>query len=119
MLLMIDLDSILTKSGVNSGELIELLEAREKGKIDFLLVDVREEFEYRDTHIKGVDMLKPTSSFQAWAADFLEEHKEKDVIFTCRTDNRSGQVAAIFRENGLNGINHLGGIVTYRGDIVR
>ncbi len=114
---MIDLDNILTKSGVTSGELIELLEARQKGEIEFLLVDVREPFEYEMGHIKGVDMLKPTSSFQSWAEEFLNEYKDKSVIFTCRTDNRSGQVANIFRQYGLNAINHLGGIVSFGGEI--
>ena len=115
---MISLEDILTKSGVTSEELAKLLEAREEGDIDFLLVDVREPFEYEMEHIKGVDMLKPTSSFQSWASEFLQEHKDKNVIFTCRTDNRSGQVANILRGYGLNAINHLGGIVTYRGEIV-
>jgi len=114
---MIDLEDILTKSGVTSEELAKLLEAREEGDIDFLLVDVREPFEYEMEHIKGVDMLKPTSSFQNWASEFLQEHKDKNVIFTCRTDNRSGQVADILRQYGLNAINHLGGIVTYRGKV--
>jgi rhodanese-related sulfurtransferase len=115
---MINLDNILTKSGINSKELIELLDARQRGEIDFLLVDVREPFEYEMEHIKGVDMLKPTSSFQNWANEFLKEHKDKNVIFTCRTDNRSGQVANILREYGLNAINHLGGILDYNGETI-
>ena len=109
-----------TKSYVSSGELEDLLKQREEGKLDFVLVDVREEFEYKQGHIKGVDMLKPTSSFQSWAQDFLDEYKDKVVIFTCRTDNRSGQVQQIFMQNGMqHAINHLGGIVSYRGEIVR
>ena len=114
---MSNLSDLLRKSGITSKELEELLKARDEGKVDFLLVDVREDFEYKDAHIKGVDMLKPTSTFNFWAQDFLEENKNKDVIFTCRTDNRSGQVANIFREHGLNAINHLGGIVTYSGEL--
>ena len=109
-----------TKSYVSSGELEDLLKRREEGKIDFLLVDVREEFEYKQGHIKGVDMLKPTSSFQSWAQDFLDEYKDEVVIFTCRTDNRSGQVQQVFMQNGMqHAINHLGGIVSYRGEIVK
>ncbi len=108
-----------SKKFVNSAELEQLLQQREKGEVDFLLVDVREEFEYQDAHIKGVDMLKPTSQFQAWAPQFLEEYKDKTVIFTCRTDNRSGQVQNVFLQNGMqNVLNHIGGIVSYRGEIV-
>jgi len=115
---MINLDNILTKSGVTSEELEELLRLREQKKIDFLLVDVREPFEYDYEHIKGVDMLKPTSTFKSWAQELLQEHKDKNIIFTCRTDNRSGQVANILKQYGINAINHLGGIVSYKGEKV-
>ena len=44
--------------------------------------------------------------------------KDKTVIFTCRTGNRSGQVQHIFKQHGLDHvINHAGGIVSYRGEI--
>jgi rhodanese-related sulfurtransferase len=96
------------------------LEARAKGEADFLLVDVREDMEYEMGHIKGVDMLKPTSMFQQWAEEFFNTHQDKTVIFTCRTGSRSGQVQNVFRSNGFERvINHAGGIMTYRGDIVR
>jgi rhodanese-related sulfurtransferase len=114
------MQEILEKSTVDSEELEALLKARTEGEVDFLLVDVREEMEYEMGHIEGVDMLKPTSTFQAWAQELLDETKDKTGIFTCRTDNRSGQVQMIFQQHGHpRVINHLGGIVTYRGPIVR
>ena len=114
------MQELLTQDNITSEDLEKLLEAREKGEIDFLLVDVREDMEYEMGHIKGVDMLKPTSSFQQWAESFLNENSDKTVIFTCRTGNRSGQVQQIFKSNGMaRAINHAGGIVTYRGEIER
>jgi len=114
------MNKLLEKPFVNSNELESLLKAREEGKVDFVLVDVREPMEYDMGHIKGVDVLKPTSAFQAWASDFLEEYKDKPVIFTCRTDARSGSVQRVFQQNGMkNVINHAGGIVSYRGEIER
>jgi len=111
---------LLTKDNITSSDLIALLEAREKGEADFLLVDVREQMEYDMGHIKGVDMLKPTSAFQEWAEAFLNENHDKAVIFTCRTGSRSGQVQHVFKSNGMqNAINHYGGIVTYGGEIER
>lgn len=111
------MNDVLNKSEVTSIELEDLLKERDAGKLDFLLVDVREMFEYDAGHIKGADMHKPTSMFQSWAQEFLNTNKEKTVIFTCRTGNRSGQVQHIFRQNGMeNVINHVGGIVTYRGE---
>ena len=112
--------TLLEKSDINSEELHTLLQAREEGKADFLLVDVREDMEFNMGHIKGVDMLKPTSAFQQWAQKLFDETKDKEkaVVFTCRTGSRSGQVQNVFRRNGHTRVlNHFGGIVTYRGDI--
>ncbi len=109
---------LLDKGYIDSEELNTLLQERDEGKADFILVDVREDMEYNMGHIKGVDMLKPTTSFQEWALALLNETKDKTVIFTCRTGSRSGQVQNAFKEHGHNGVlNHFGGIVTYRGAI--
>jgi len=109
---------LLETNDISSENLAILLKAREEGNADFLLVDVREDMEYNMGHLKGVDMLKPTSGFQSWAQALLDESKDKVVIFTCRTGNRSGQVQNVFRSNGhTRVINHAGGIVSYRGEI--
>jgi rhodanese-related sulfurtransferase len=114
------MSELLKKSYVQSEELETLLKEREAGTVDFILVDVREQYEYDSGHIKGVDLLKPTSMFQSWAEEFLNENSDKTVIFTCRTDNRSGQVQQVFLQNGMkNVINHAGGIVMYPGEVVQ
>jgi len=114
------MQELLTQDNITSEDLERLLEARAKGEIDFLLVDVREDMEYEMGHIKGVDMLKPTSTFQQWAQEFLDSHQDKAVIFTCRTGSRSAQVQHVFKSNGMEkSINHYGGITTYRGEIER
>lgn len=114
------MQTLLQQHDINSEELEILLNARDEGKVNFLLVDVREEMEYNAGHIKGVDMLKPTSDFQAWALEFLNTTKDKSVVFTCRTGSRSAQIQNVFRKNGHSGVvNHFGGIVTYRGAIER
>ena len=111
---------LLVQDNVNSEDLERLLKAREEGKADFLLIDVREDMEYDMGHVKGVDMLKPTSSFQQWAEQLFNEAKDKTIIFTCRTGSRSGQVQNVFRSNGHESvINHYGGIVSYRGEVKR
>ena len=52
------------------------------------------------------------------AQELFDETKDKAVVFTCRTGNRSGQVQNIFMRNGHTSVlNHFGGIVTYRGEI--
>jgi len=111
------MQTLLEKRDISSQELISLLEAREEGKVDFTLVDVREDMEYNMGHIKGVDMLKPTTAFQQWGQDLFNETQDKTVIFTCRTGSRSGQVASMFLQNGHKGaVNHNGGIMSFRGE---
>jgi len=112
------MQQLLAKESIHSEDLEVLLKARELGKVDFLLVDVREDMEYEAGHLKGVDMLKPTTSFQTWAEALLNEAKDKTIIFTCRTGARSGQVQNVFKSNGHSRvINHIGGIMSYRGEI--
>jgi len=104
------------KAYVTSEELTEFLKKREAGETDFLLVDVREQMEYDQQHIKGVDSLNPTSTFQSWGQSFFDANKDKTIIFTCRTGSRSGNVQRVFQQNGMsNVINHYGGIVSYDG----
>jgi len=111
------MQQLLEKRDLNSEELTSLLEARKEGKVDFILVDVREDMEYNAGHIKGVDMLKPTTTFQQWGQELFNETQDKTVIFTCRTGSRSGQVAGMFSQNGhKRAINHHGGIMSYSGE---
>ena len=111
---------MLNKRSVTSGELVSLLKGRAEGSVDFLLVDVREQREYDSGHLKGVDILNPTSTFQSWGESFFAENKDKTVIFTCRTGSRSGQVQNVFKQNGMdNVINHSGGIMSFRGETER
>ena len=111
------MQQLLEKRDVSSEELSTLLQAREEGKVDFLLVDVREDMEYNMGHIKGVDMLKPTTSFGQWGESLFNQTQDKTVIFTCRTGSRSGQVQNVFAQNGHKKvINHYGGIMSYRGE---
>jgi len=111
---------LLLEKNITSEALELLLKSREEGRVDFLLVDVREQSEYDAGHLKGVDMLKPTSLFSQWAQALLADAKEQTIIFTCRTGARSGQVQRLFIENGHTAVmNHTGGIFSYRGKIER
>ena len=112
------MSELLHKTLVNSNELETLLEQRAKGEVDFVLVDVREQIEYDIGHIKGVDILKPTSTFKIWKQDFINQYIDKTIIFTCRTGARSGSVQNTFQQNGMRHIiNHFGGIISYTGEI--
>ncbi len=112
------MSQLLDKKDISSEDLETLLKERSEGKVDFVLIDVREDREYQISRLKGIDLLKPTSTFQNWVDELLEETKDKTVILTCRTGNRSGQLQGILTQRGHSHmINHLGGIVSYRGEI--
>ena len=56
-------DELLEKNEINGEELEYLLLERKKEKTQFLLIDVREEYEYNENRILGVDSLVPLSDF--------------------------------------------------------
>ena len=111
--------ALLDRDKVDSAFLERLLEARKNGEVDFVLIDIREPYEYEAGHIVGVDHLLPTTQFRSWAEILPQKFPDQPVILTCRTANRTGQVQQILREQlGMNNvINHAGGIVTYRGEV--
>jgi len=107
---------LLDQKRVSSKELENLLEARAKDELAFLLIDVREPYEYEAAHITGVDLLLPTTEFQTWAPVLAESYGDQTLVLTCRTSNRTAQVQAILIQMGLTRvIDHAGGIVEYLG----
>ncbi|MBN2823687.1 MAG: rhodanese-like domain-containing protein [Campylobacterales bacterium] len=110
---------LLQKEAITSKELEELLQLRNAKEIDFWLVDVREQSEYNQGYIHGVNELRPTSMVEHWASEMFEKSQNRPIILTCRTANRSGMLQSIFKRHGYQVINHLGGITAYSGKIVR
>jgi len=115
------IEEISDQRRVDSETLEKLLQERQEGKSDFVLIDIREPHEYEAGHIVGVDRLLPTSRFQEWAEALPQEYPERPVILTCRTSNRTGQVCRILKEQmGMrNVIDHIGGIVSYDGAVAQ
>jgi len=112
--------NMIQKGTINSEDLQTALTQRDAGKEAFVIVDVREEGEYNMSHIKGIDMLKPLSTVQEWVDTVMEETKDVIVVFTCYSGARSSDIQKMFKEKGhSNTLNHVGGIASYRGEIVR
>ncbi len=110
------LEKMLQNQEMSSAELQALLKAREEGKVDFVLMDVREVFEFTDRSIKGADILLPTSQMNA-KFDVLEALKEKPLVLYCRTGSRTGQVMYALRNMGFDKVVHLSpGIMGYFGE---
>ncbi len=113
------LEEMLNHEEMSAAELQTLLEARERGEVDFVLIDVREVFEYTDRSIKGTDLLLPTSRIQGHL-DKFEELKNRAVVLYCRTGTRTWQVMSALKRMGYDNVVHLDpGITGYYGETVR
>lgn len=68
----------VTKSCEVSGEELHvMLNLRSQKRLDFILIDIREMFEYSESSIKGTDMLLPTSTIHL----HMDELKNSRVNF--------------------------------------
>ncbi len=100
---------------ITGSELENLLEDRKKKKTYFILVDVREQAEYDQKHIIGVDYLIPTSVFLE-KVEQLEKYKTECIIVQCRSGVRSYQAQQQLKAmNFKKVINLEGGIISYSG----
>ena len=88
-------------------ELKDMLEARERGDTDFLLVDVREPAEYEIVRIDGA-VLVPKNEFLMGSA--LEDlPQDKPIVLHCKVGGRSAEVLAVVKGAGFGNAVHVGG----------
>jgi rhodanese-related sulfurtransferase len=85
--------------------------AQIKNMPEVLVLDVREQFEYNEGHIPGVKLI-PMNEVSSRLGEIPTD---KTVVVTCRTGNRSSQVADYLRSKGYSKIvNMQGGIVAWQ-----
>ena len=114
---MYNTDELLERTEVNGKELEYLLSQRNIGRAKFLLIDVREEYEYNQKRIVGVDYLIPLSDFFNKTHQ-IEDYKSMHIIATCKLGGRSAQAQMQLKRMGFKRvINLAGGIANFRGDI--
>ncbi len=82
-----------------------------QGRSDVVVYDVREPFEYTAGHIPNVTLIP-----MGQVPNRLSEiPKDKTVILTCRSGNRSGQVADFLRQQGWTNVHNMeGGILAWQ-----
>ena len=109
-------EELLQRPEINGQELEYLLSERKNGRADFLLIDVREEYEYNQKRIVGIDYLIPLSDFFNKVRQ-IEDYKSKHIIAKCKLGGRSAQAQKQLKLMGFKSvINLAGGISNYRGD---
>jgi rhodanese-related sulfurtransferase len=76
-------------------------------------VDVREPYENAEFNIGGV--LLPLGQIQTMQIEEIEDLKDKEVIFYCRSGNRSGQAGMFLEAMGFkNTKNLVGGMLAWQ-----
>ena len=109
---------LLEKKEINGEELEYLLLERKNKRADFLLIDVREEYEYNEKRIVGVDYLVPLSDFFNKVQD-IEGYKSKQIITKCKLGGRSAQAQRQLKLMGFDRVINLsGGITHYKGEVI-
>lgn len=79
-----------------------------QGRSDVVVLDVREQSEYDAGHIAGVKLIP-----MGTVANRLNEiPKDKPVIVTCHSGNRSGQVTEFLRQQGYTNVHNMTGGIT-------
>lgn len=110
-------EEILDKNEINGEELEYLLSERKNERVEFLLVDVREEYEYNEKKIVGVDYLIPLSNFFNKVKD-IDQYKSKHIITKCKVGGRSAQAQMQLKLLGFEKVINLsGGISKYKGQV--
>ena len=114
---MMNLVKTVTKSCEVSGEELHvMLSLRAQKRLDFVLIDIREMYEYSESSIKGTDMLMPTSTIHQHM-DELKKLANKLLIFYCHIGGRTTQMIFILRRMGFSNIAQLsGGIDAFHGE---
>lgn len=75
-----------------------------------LVLDVREPWEYDEGHIPGVILIPMNEVPQRLS----EIPTDQEVIVTCRSGNRSGQVTDLLRQQGYTNVHNMaGGIIAW------
>lgn len=77
------------------------------------LVDVREPDEVEEFNIGGIAL--PVGRIQNMDTEDIDDLKDEEVIFYCRSGNRSGRAVLIADQLGFsNAKNLIGGMLTWR-----
>ncbi len=77
------------------------------------LIDVREPYENAEFNIGGI--LLPLGKIQSMQIEDIEDLRDKEVIFYCRSGNRSGIAAMTLDQTGFSNTKNLtGGMLAWQ-----
>jgi adenylyltransferase/sulfurtransferase len=97
----------IVDSTISVRQLEDMLNARERGEKDFVLIDVREPNEYDIVSIPG-SVLIPKNEFLMGDALSKLPH-DKQIVLHCKVGGRSAEVLAAVKGAGFADAIHVGG----------
>lgn len=90
----------------------EIKEREAAGNPEYVLLDVREDYERAEFNIGGIHIPlgELTSSF-----DKLAAHKEAEIVVYCRSGKRSGMATHLLSQSGFTNVRNLeGGMLAWQ-----
>ena len=94
-------------STISVRQLKDMLDERERGERDFVLIDVREPNEWDIVNIPGAQLV-PKGQFLNGAA-LSDLPQDKQIVLHCKVGGRSAEVLAIVKSAGFSDAIHVGG----------
>jgi molybdopterin/thiamine biosynthesis adenylyltransferase/rhodanese-related sulfurtransferase len=94
-------------STISVFDLKNLLDERERGERDFMLIDVREPHEHEIVSIDGA-VLIPKGEFLDGSA-LAKLPQDKPIVLFCKVGGRSAEALAVVKGAGFNDAIHVGG----------
>jgi adenylyltransferase/sulfurtransferase len=88
-------------------QLKDMLDARDRGEVDFFLVDVREPNEWDIVSIPGAELIPKGEFLNGSALEKLPT--DKPVVIHCKVGGRSAEVLAVVKGAGFADAVHVGG----------
>ena len=112
--------TLLEEEQLDGEELEALIEAKNLGMVNFMLIDTRESMEFKMNHIVGTDSLIPTSQLYAKAEEELAGKKSEYIVVYCHSGSRSYQVQQAMKSMGFEHVSNLrSGIIGFSGETQR
>ncbi len=98
---------------LRSEKIISPSEVYEYMKTDksIVLLDVREDYEYKNGHIKGARLL-PVGEIKT-KIDTMNVPRETKIVVYCQSGARSARACNILTHKGYNNVYNLGGIMNW------
>jgi len=79
---------------------------------DALVLDVREESEYKTGHVLKSKLI-PLGKLNERVSE-LDKYKSKPVVVVCRSGNRSASACALLSKQGFDAYNLAGGVIAWQ-----